>query len=214
MILAGIQPSAVWFRVLQGMAAPACDQLCGGCLTLSLCPTAAWSVDPASRHRHRVWGKDAEARGLFGKAQQGCYLCPCLLLGWQLTGEAWAWAGTLQSFLVAQVGLQFPATAHFGVNCSSNATGWMAVLPRAVLCRGQGAARRGDFAGPVKLKAARPSGLPLACVTSMAASSQGQTRTQGVFLVWLCPEGRPFPPAPSPNTLGQSGPSLPLDMQC
>lgn len=35
-----------------------------------------------------------------------------------------------------------------------------------------------------------------------------------MFLIWLCPEGRPFPPAPSHNTLGQSGMSLPLDMQC
>lgn len=78
MILAGIQPSAVWFRVLQGMAAPACDRLCGGCLTLSLCPTAGWCVGPASRHRHRVWGKDAEARGLFGKAQKGSVLPLCL----------------------------------------------------------------------------------------------------------------------------------------
>lgn len=78
MILAGIQPSTVWFRVLQGMAAPACDRLCGGCLTLSLCPTAGWCVGPASRHRHRVWGKDAEARGLFGKAQKGSVLPLCL----------------------------------------------------------------------------------------------------------------------------------------
>lgn len=35
-----------------------------------------------------------------------------------------------------------------------------------------------------------------------------------MFLIWLCPEGRPFPPAPSHNILGQSGMSLPLDMQC
>lgn len=68
MILAGIQPSTVWFRVLQGMAAPACDQLCGG------------SLGPCAPQLPGVWvlqagtgllGKDAEARGLFGKAQQG-----------------------------------------------------------------------------------------------------------------------------------------------
>lgn len=40
---------------------------------------------------------------------------------------------------------------------------------------GQGAARRGDFAGPPRLEAAKPSGLPLACMTSVAASSQGLT---------------------------------------
>lgn len=35
-------------------------------------------MGPASRHRHRVWGKDAEARGLFGKAQKDSVLPLCL----------------------------------------------------------------------------------------------------------------------------------------
>lgn len=62
MILAGIQPSAVWFRVLQGMSALACDQFYGGSLTLSLCPTARWHAESCMQGRHRAWGERCWSR--------------------------------------------------------------------------------------------------------------------------------------------------------
>lgn len=64
--------------------------------------------------------KPGDSLGRLRKAL--CYLCACLVLRWQLTGGAWPWAGPLQSFLMALLGLQFPAVAHFGVICSSNPT--------------------------------------------------------------------------------------------
>ena len=62
MILAGIQPSAVWFRVLQGTAAPTCHQLCGGCLTLSLCPTAGWRAGSCTQARAQGMGESCWSR--------------------------------------------------------------------------------------------------------------------------------------------------------
>lgn len=168
MILAGIQPSTVWFRVLQGMAAPACDQLCGG------------SLGPCAPQLPGVWvlqagtgllGKNAEARGLFGKAQQGSVT----------SGPVFYWSGSSLGKPVHWPAIaKLPnSTVGLAVSCNGpfwgdlpNTTAGMPVPSRAVL--GAGSSQERGLAGPVRLKAARPSGRPLACVTSMAASSQGQ----------------------------------------
>lgn len=170
MILAGIQPSTVWFRVLQGMAAPACDQLCGGCLTLSLCPTAGWCVGPASRHRHR--GKDTEVKGSLGRLSKAL-----LLLALPFAGVAACWGSLGMGWAIAKlpggtVGLEFSCNSTFWDDLQLQHQSQDVSIPEQFW--GQGAARRGNFAEPGRLKAARPSDLPLACVTSMAASSQGQ----------------------------------------
>lgn len=89
--------------------------------------------------------------GLLGKAL--CFLWPCLVLRWQLTGEAGhgrAWAGLLESFLLALLGLRFPATAHFGVLCSSNPTVGMSVPSRAVL--GAGSSQERGFCWATKAR--------------------------------------------------------------
>lgn len=76
-------------------------------------------------------GKVLEPSGPLGWLSQApCFLWPCLMLRWQITraeGYVWVWAGPLESFLVMLLGLQVPATAHFGVLCSSNPAARMPV---------------------------------------------------------------------------------------
>ena len=113
MILAGTQPSAVWFRVLQDTAAPACDRLCGGCLTVPV--PHSWLVCGVL-HTDMDTGRGGKVLepgspwGWIGKAL--CFLWPCLVLRgqlrWQLTGRAghaWAWAGPFEKLPSGTVGL-------------------------------------------------------------------------------------------------------------
>lgn len=93
--------------------------------------------------------KPGDSLGRLRKAL--CYLCACLVLRRQLTGGAWPWAGPLQSFLMALLGLQFPAVAHFGVICSSNPTARTPVPSRAVLGAGSSRERGLCWAGEAQI---------------------------------------------------------------
>lgn len=206
MILAGIQPSAVWFRPLQGMAALACDQLRGGCF--SLCPTASQCVGPACWHRHggKMLGLDSPL-GQTSKAL--CFLWPCLVPRWQLTegaGRAWAWAGPLESFLVALLGLQVPVVAHFGVVCSSNPAAEVLVPSRAVL--GAGSSQERGLCLASKAQSSQANWSPLSLRDQHGCILQGW-RGQKMCVPGLAvPWGKVLPPAPSPVPSGRAGRAL------
>lgn len=198
MILAGIQPSAVWFRPLQGTAAPARDGLHGGCLSLH--PAASRRVGPACRHRHG--GKALGLGSPLGQISEAlCFLWPCLVLT-EGAGHAWAWAGPLEGFLVALLGLQVPAVAHFGVVCSSNPAAGVLVPSRAVW--GAGSSQERELCWASKAQSSQANWSPLSLCDQRGCILQGWRGHEMCVPGLAVPWGKVLPPAPSPCALRRS----------